>query len=81
MVGYIQRDIDEATLKALVSAHSIRETIIVRHSGGYAVRLKFGASDAWLRSQRQKIRVFKSLDGLAKTLRNLGLTHLVLDLS
>ena len=74
-------DIDENTLKALVSANSIRETVIVRHGEGYALRFKFGSEDVFLRSQREKIRVFKSLDTMTKLLRRLGLTIITLDLN
>jgi len=73
--------IDESTLRALLAADSIREVVIVRHEGAYAVKVKFGNKDVYLSSRRNEIRTYKSLDTIAKQFREMGRLIITLDLN
>jgi hypothetical protein len=69
------------TLQALLSANSVSEVIIMRAGDAYSVKAKFGMNDKILRSQRERVRLFKSLETCAKVLRKAGAVQITLDLS
>lgn len=79
----VQKQLDEATLAALVDAGVVREAIIarLRHDGDYkwAIRVKFGMNEQVLRSRREQVRLFNTIDTAAKLLHTAGLSQMTID--
>lgn len=73
--------IDFATLEALASGGAVREVVVMRHNEGYILDVKIGMNTMRLRSQREDTKVFKSLDTLAKHMRQIGIHQVSLDLA
>lgn len=77
------RHVDENTLGALIEAGVVREAIItrVRHQGGYrwAIQIKYGMNTQTLRSQREPVRLFHTIDTAAKLLHEAGLHQITID--
>lgn len=71
----------EDTLAMLIAAHAIREFLIVRRDGGYAIQAKMGTETFQLRSRRETVRRFRKLDTAAEYLRTRGALQFTLDLA
>ena len=80
-----QRQIDESTLMALADAGVIREALItrVRHQDGHkwCVQVKYGLNTQTLRSKREPVRLFHTIDTAAKLLFECGLHQMTVDYS
>ncbi|MDP5255842.1 hypothetical protein [Vibrio sp. HB161653] len=74
------RPIDAPTLRALVEAGVIREALIVRirHDGDYrwAIQVSYGMKTQILRSQREPVRLFHTIDSAARLLHDMGLSRM-----
>ncbi|WP_210397377.1 hypothetical protein [Motiliproteus sediminis] len=71
----------EETLATLIAAHAIREFLIVRCEGGYAIQARMGRERFQLRSRRESVRRFRKLDTAAEFLRTRGVLQVSLDLA
>lgn len=80
-----QRQIDEGTLMALIEAGVIREAIItrVRHDGGnkWCIQVKYGRNTQILRSKRESMRLFHTIDTAARLLFESGMYQMQVDYS
>lgn len=81
----MKRHTDEPTLRALVDAGVIREAVIVRirqtDGDQWAILVKYGLREQTLRSRREPIRRFNTLDTAAKLLHTAGLSQMTIDYS
>ena len=69
------------TLAMRIAAHAIREFLIVRRDGGYAIQAKMGTETFQLRSRRELVRRFCKLDTAAEFLRFRGALQITLELA
>ncbi len=70
-----------ATARELAEAGSISSAMIVGQPGGWGVRLRVGQSEGALSGKDGRPRLFSKIDTAAATMRDLGLTQLVIDLA
>ena len=70
-----------ATARELAQAGSISAAAIVGQPGGWGVRLRVGQAEGELAGKDGRPRVFSKIDTAAAAMRDLGLTHLVIDQS
>lgn len=70
-----------ATARELAEAGSISSAMIVGQPGGWGVRLRVGQSEGALAGKDGRPRLFSKIDTAAATMRDLGLTQLVIDLA
>lgn len=77
--------IQEATLRALVAAGSVRELVAQRVSRGdrlaWVLQIRAGTNDSPLEKQRGGVREFKSLDAVATLVDSLGVCDFMVDLN
>lgn len=77
--------IQEATLRALVDAGSVRELVAQRVSRGdgfaWVLQVRAGINEAPLQKQRGGVREFKSLDAVAALIDSLGGSELIVRLN
>lgn len=72
--------IDHATLSHLAEAGALRETRVVGQAGGWAVMVRYGASERALAAQRSgKVRLFKHLETLVSYLKGVGVSSFEVD--
>jgi hypothetical protein len=85
-VGMIGKAIDEDSLRLLLSQHAVRECKVARHKlrpGRWTLEVRLGGSQArWipLRSQREPIRTWASLDTLERFATAAGLLEFTVEL-
>ena len=70
-----------ATARELAEAGSISAAMIVGQPGGWGVRLRVGQSEGALAGKDGRPRLFSKIDTAAATMRDLGLTQVVIDLA
>lgn len=70
-----------ATARELAEAGSISSAMIVGQPGGWGVRLRVGQSEGALAGKDGRPRLFSKIDTAAATMRDLGLTQIVIDLA
>ncbi len=70
-----------ATARELAQAGSISAAMIVGQPGGWGVRLRVGQSEGALAGKDGRPRLFSKIDTAAATMRDLGLTQVVIDLA
>ena len=70
-----------ATARELAEAGSISSAMIVGQPGGWGVRLRVGQSEGALAGKDGRPRLFSKIDTAAATMRDLGLTQLIIDLA
>jgi hypothetical protein len=66
-------------LRELVGARSVDKALVVGQRGGWAVRVRYGTTERALAAKSGATRVFKTVDGAVRVLRQLGLGHVELD--
>ncbi|MEH6580140.1 MAG: hypothetical protein V7731_24060 [Amphritea sp.] len=80
-----KKQIDEATLMALIEAGVVREAVItrIRHQGDHkwAIQVKYGLNTQILRSKREAVRLFHTIDTAAKLLFECGMYQMSVDYS
>ena len=64
--------INTTSLELLVSSSTVREVIVMPYRKGYQIRVRWGGVEKPLRSQRESVRVFKSINSACKLLKDLG---------
>ena len=64
--------ITEATARELVSAGAVRVVQVVRHGDAWAVVVRVALRDRVVRSQREQVRTWRSLDTVAAWVGQLG---------
>lgn len=79
------RQVDESTLIALIEAGVVREAIItrVRNQGDHkwCIQIKYGLKTQVLRSKREPMRLFHTIDTAAKLLFECGMYQMQIDYS
>jgi len=72
--------ISEATLRELIASGAVRAVVIVGQGSGWAVQVEVGTRRRVLRSAREPIRWWKSMDRLTRWLRSdLGVPEWTVD--
>jgi hypothetical protein len=72
--------IDHSTLSKLVEANAVRAAHVVGQHGGWALMVKYGASERCLATQRgHKTRLFRRLETLVAYLKDIGLHRFDVD--
>ena len=64
--------INTTSLKLLVASATVREAVVMAYRNGYQIRVRWGHVEKPLRSQREDIREFKSINSACKLLKDLG---------
>lgn len=67
--------ITETTARELVGAGAVRAIQAVRHGDAWAIVLRIALQDRVVRSQREPVRTWRSLDTLAGWVEQLGATQ------
>ena len=67
------QSVDLNSLKLLVSSTTVREALVTPYRQGYQVKARWGHVEKSLRSQRDPIREFKSINSACKLLKEIGL--------
>lgn len=77
--------VESKTLAELAKCGVIREALICRcsqkDSERWMIRIKYGSTEKILRSKREKVRTFHTIDTASKILRDIGISKCVLDMS
>ena len=78
--------IDHQALRTLAECGVIREAIVFRNVGrndrdNWAIQIKYGKACRYLRSKREDIRSFHTLDTAAKTLNEIGVSIFTVDMT
>ena len=73
--------ISTQTLKELCAAGAVRSASLVGAGNGFALVVRYGLSEKALQAKRGHVRVFRSLNSAARTLKGLGLSRAELDVS
>lgn len=72
--------INEATMRELIESGAVRAITVVGQGEGWAVEIEVGTRRRVLRSAREPVRLWKSLDRLARWLReDLGVAEWAVD--
>ncbi|OOC08864.1 hypothetical protein [Thioalkalivibrio halophilus] len=71
--------ITEATLRELLDSGAVRAVTIVAQGNAWAVQVEVGTRWRVLRSARDDVRWWKSLDRLARWLHGLGISEWSVD--
>ena len=71
--------ITEATLRELLDSGAVRAITVVGQGEGWAVEIEVGTRRRVLRSARDPVRIWKSLDRLAGWLRGMGVAEWSVD--
>lgn len=72
--------IDHGTLSALVEAGAVKNAHIVGQSGGWAVLVKYGATEHPLTTQRSRqMRLFRKFETLVAYLKEIGIAQFNVD--
>lgn len=64
--------ITEATARELVSTGAVRVVQVVRHGDAWAIVIRVALRDRVIRSQRERVRTWRSLDTVAAWVSALG---------
>ena len=64
--------ITEATARELVSTGAVRVVQVVRHGDAWAIVIRVALRDRVIRSQRERVRTWRSLDTVAAWAAALG---------
>lgn len=67
------------TLRELVGAHSVHTAVVVGRRGGWEVMVRYGKTERTLAAKSGTPRVFKTVDGAVRVLREVGLQRVELD--
>lgn len=74
--------IDHTTLAQLAGAGAIDKTLVVGHTGGWSIVVRYGKSEHPLAAQRSRqIRLFKKMETLVSYLRDVGISQFDVDAS
>ncbi|MCF6458733.1 hypothetical protein [Pseudoalteromonas sp. MMG024] len=77
--------VETKTLIELAKCGVICEALICRHPAKevekWMIKIKFGNSEKILRSKREKVRAFHTIDTASKTLRDMGINTCTLDMN
>ena len=71
------KPITEATARELVSTGVVRSIQVLRHGDAWAVVIRVGLRDRVIRSQRERVRTWRSLDTIANWAVDLGVAGVV----
>ena len=69
--------ITEATARELVSTGAVRSVQVLRYNGAWAVVIRVALRDRVIRSQRERVRTWRSLDTVANWAVDLGVAGVV----
>lgn len=74
--------LDERSLIALVQAGAVHEVLATRDGlrGDYSLSVRVGLRLVPLRSQRDPVRIWRSLDGLSTFCERIGIKRLLVEL-
>lgn len=73
--------LDERSLLALVEAGAVHECLATAApDGGYSLAVRVGVRLVPVRSQRDPIRIWRSLDGIGGFCRRVGIKRLLIEL-
>ena len=64
--------ITEATARELVNTGAVRSVQVLRHGDAWAAVIRVGLRDRVIRSQRERVRTWRSLDTVANWVVDLG---------
>lgn len=72
-----------AILKELVATHAIRTASVIGDTGGFKVVVKYGKSERFVAAKTRegtiKLRLFRTLDGVARYMQQIGMAHYEVD--
>ncbi|HLP70630.1 MAG TPA: hypothetical protein VK181_24250 [Rhizobium sp.] len=72
--------IDHGMLAELVAAGAVRTAHVVGQSGGWSLRVKYGAAERALAAQRSRqVRIFRRMETLVSYLQDLGIERFDVD--
>ena len=66
------QSIDLNALTLLMSTATVREALVMPYRQGYQVKVRWGHVEKSLRSQREPIREFRSINSACKVLKGAG---------
>lgn len=77
----IPKALDERSLVALIEAGAVHEAVAnVAPEGAYSLSVRVGVRLVPIRSQRDPVRSWKSLDGVGGFCRRVGIRRLLVEL-
>jgi hypothetical protein len=71
--------IKEQTLKELIASGAVQNAVVMAHGPGFAVLVRYGASESSLANKQGEPRLFASLDTVVPFLKKLGLPKFEVD--
>ena len=71
--------INEATMRELLDSGAVRAVVVIGQGDGWAVEIEVGTRRRVLRSAREPVRIWKSLDRLARWLHGFGIAEWSVD--
>lgn len=70
-----------ATLKELATAGAINWICLVAYGNSFTLKVRLGMSEKLLKAKRGHVRRFKNLNSAASFVRELGISHMEVDVA
>lgn len=79
-IRIMKKAIDQDTLQALISSSAMHDFRVVRHSQGWTLQGRLGASWLPVRSRREPVRVWASLSAVGRFCEAMGIRGFAVEL-